>query len=435
MQPADYPVFNRRHFLKHLAGLSAMALPGMQFVQRLRAAAPALRKANKSIIILWMGGGPSHMDTFDLKPAASTGGDFKPIKTSVPGIEISEHLPTLAKQMKHLSIIRSLVTNEGSHDRGRILMHTGRPPSVVVNYPSLGAVASQQLTSKELALPGFISIGAPSVGPGFLGMNFAPFTVQNPGQPPTNIQTPGDVDDLRIRRRQQLFYTVEDNFSTALAPHLDKEGRKKHADAAIAHTDIYGKAFNLVADKSGKRVFDLSGEGGALREYGTTGNFGRGCLLARKLVEAGVTCVEVDLGGWDNHANIFPTLSRNLLPQVDKGMSALVKDLVSRGLWKNTVVVWMGEFGRTPRINQNAGRDHWPRLSVVLGGGALKSGLVYGATSKDGMDVTDKPCTVGDLFATLYKAIGIDPEMRVRDTVGRPHRISGEDGKPIEALF
>jgi hypothetical protein len=433
MGSADYLMTNRRHFLKHMAGLSLMAVPGMQFIQRLWAAAPELKKQNKSLIVLWMNGGPSHMDMWDLKPGAPTGGDFKPIKTAVSGMEISEHLPTVAKQMKHLSIVRSLVTNEGSHDRGRVLMHTGRPPSVTVSYPSIGAVTSQQLAPRDVSLPGFISINAPSVGPGFLGMNYAPFLVQNPGQPPTNIRTPGEVDELRIRRRQQLFYTVEDNFRNGLVPHLDAEGRKKHADAALAHTEIYGKAFNLVADKSGKKVFDLSSEGGLLREYGQT-NFGRGCLLARKLVEAGVTCVEVDLGGWDTHNNNFMQLKNNLLPQVDKGMSALVKDLVQRGLWKNTVLVWMGEFGRTPKINQNAGRDHWPRMSVVLGGGGIKPGLVYGATSSDGMDVTENQCSVADLFATLYKGLGMDPSLQIRDPIGRPHKISGDDGKPIADL-
>src|SRR5229473_2184089 len=158
MHSSDFPVFNRRHFLKHMLGFSAMALPGMAFVERLRAAAPALKKQNKSLIVLWMSGGPSHMDTWDLKPDSQNGGEFKPIKTSASGIQICEHLPTVAKQMKHLSVIRSLVTNEGSHERGRVLMHTARPPSVVVSYPSIGAVASQQLTSKEVALPGFISI-------------------------------------------------------------------------------------------------------------------------------------------------------------------------------------------------------------------------------------------------------------------------------------
>jgi hypothetical protein len=437
MFSADYPISDRRHFLKHLAGFAAMALPGMRFIEGLRAAAPALKKQNKSLIILWMSGGPSHMDTWDLKPGTNTGGDFKPIQTSVPGMEICEHLPAVAKQMQHLSVIRSLVTNEGDHQRGRVLMHTARKPNPVVNYPSIGAVASQQLSAKDLALPGFISIGQPSEGPGFLGMNYAPFTVQNPGQPPTNIRTPDGVDEMRIRRRQQLFYAVEDNFTASLQPHLNSDGRRKNPNAAIAHTDIYGKAFNLVADRTGRKVFDLGGEPGALlREYGTTGNFGRGCLLARRMVDAGVTCVEVDLGGWDNHANIFPTLSRNLLPQLDKGMGTLVKDLVDRGRWENTVLVWMGEFGRTPRINQNAGRDHWARCwSVVVGGGALKGGQVFGSTNKDGLEVASDPCSVGDLFATLYKALGLDPALQVRDPLGRPHGISGENGKPLAALL
>jgi hypothetical protein len=423
MHPADFSGYNRRHFLKHMAGLSLMALPGMQFVQKLRAAASTLQKQHKSIIILWMSGGPSHLDIWDLKPGESTAGEFHPISTAVSGIQICEHMPTVAKQMQHLSIIRSLVTNEGSHERGRVLMHTARQPNAATSFPSLGAVANQQLTDKDLAIPGFISIGRPADGPGFLGMNYAPFTVQNPGQPPENIRPPSGVgDDLRIYRRQQLFYALEEDFT-------------KRGEAAKSHRDIYGKAFNLVSSRDGRRVFDLSSEKGTLiQQYGDNG-FGRGCLLARKLVEAGVTCAEVDLGGWDNHAGIFPTLKRERLPALDKGMGTLVKDLVERGMWENTVVVWMGEFGRTPRINQNAGRDHWARCwSVVVGGGGLKGGQVIGATSKDGTDIQDNPVTVGDLFATLYKGIGIDPALQIRDTIGRPHPISGENGKPVAAL-
>jgi Protein of unknown function (DUF1501) len=435
MRAADFSTFDRRHFLKHLAGLSAMALPGLGFVRTLRAAQPTLKKDHKSIIVLWMSGGPSTIDIWDLKPGEPTGGDFKPRATSVSGVQICEHMPQTAKQMKHLSIIRSLVTNEGSHERGRVLMHTARQPNPITTFPSLGAVASQQLTDPKLALPGFIAVGRPADGPGFLGMNYAPFTVQNPGQPPENIKARLD-DDLRIRRRQQLFYAVEDDFRNGRVPHLAKneEERRKFADASLAHTDIYRKAFNLVASTEGK-VFDLRGEKlSVLQDYGNT-TFGKGCLLARRLVEAGVTCVEVDLGGWDNHAGIFPTLAKQRLPELDRGMGALVKDLVDRGLWKNTVVVWMGEFGRTPRINQNGGRDHWARCwSVVVGGGAIKGGQVIGSTSKDGLDVKDGKVEVGDLFATLYKGLGIDPALQIRDQIGRPHNISGEGGKPIAAL-
>src|SRR5262249_15130115 len=210
-------MMNRRHFLSHVAGASALAIPGMQFLNGLGAQAPELKKKTKSLITLGRGGGPSHMDLWDLKPGSQNGGEFKPIQTSAPGVEISEVLPETAKQMKHLSIIRSLVTNEGSHERGTVLMNTGRAPNPVVQYPAMGAVASSLLTSKDLALPGFIGIGgtAQRIGPGFLGMVYAPFTVQNPGQPPENIKAPGLGDERttmeRLRRRQRLFYNVEDN--------------------------------------------------------------------------------------------------------------------------------------------------------------------------------------------------------------------------------
>jgi hypothetical protein len=428
MLNADYSIFNRRHFLKHVAGMSALALPGLQFVQRLAAAAPALKKDNKSLIVLWMSGGPPTIDIWDLKPGSPTGGEFKPIPTSVSGIEISEHMPMVAKQMKHLAIIRSLVTNEGDHNRGRILMHTSRVPSPITTYPSIGAVASYNLTPKDLALPGFISIGRPADGPGFLGMNYAPFTVQNPGQPPENIRLPNQLGadaeaKGRIDRRHSLLMEVEGEFI-----------KGKRGEAATSHRDIYNKAFSLVASPLGK-VFSLDTEKQSLKEeYGNNG-FGQGCLLARKLVEAGVTCVEVDLGGWDLHAGIFPALKNQRLPTLDKAMAALVKDLVTRGLWKNTVVVWMGEFGRTPRINQNAGRDHWARCwSVVVGGGSIKGGQVFGATDADGMSVKgDQTASVGDLFATVYKGMGLDPALQIRDSVGRPLPIAV--GKPISALF
>lgn len=434
---SDYPALNRRHFLTHMAGFSAaMAVPGMSFVQQLKAQAPKLKKENKSLIILWMGGGPPTIDFWDLKPGEETGGPFKTIKTSADGVEICEHLPTIASQFKNLVAIRSLVTNEGDHNRGTVLMNTGRPPSPLVQYPAIGSVVSQQLTAKDLDLPGFISVGGTGqrIGPGFLGMTYAPFTVQNPGQPPANIRPPAnlgqDQDQVeRIRRRQRLFYTVEDNFSENMR--LDK------GNATQAHSDIYGKAFSLVVSPRGK-VFDISGEKKSLMdEYGNS-NFGRGCLLARKLVEAGVNCVEVDMGGYDLHANTHQTLQTQRMPMVDKGMGTLVKDLVDRGMWKNTVIVWMGEFGRTPRINQNAGRDHWARCwSVVVGGGAIKGGQAFGSTDKNGTSVKDNPVGIKELFATLYKGLGIDPKTQVRDNLGRPLGIADDNAKAeaIKELF
>ncbi len=446
-------MMNRRHFLSHVAGASALAVPSLGFIQSLRAAADTLKKNNKSLVIFWMGGGPSHMDLWDLKPGAETGGEFKPISTSAQGVQISEILPETAKQMKHLSIIRSLVTNEGSHERGTTLMNTGRAPNPVVQYPHIGAVASMQLASKDLALPGFIGVGgtAQGIGPGFLGMMYAPFTVQNPGQPPQNIKAPGlagNDKDERLHRRQRLFYNVEDNFNESGFPHLkSRKSRKEDREAeeaamreavgspGQAHTTIYKKAFDLTISPL-RTVFETSKEPRSVIDaYGGNANtFGMGCLLARKLIEKGVSCVEVDLGGWDNHAGIFNTLRTGNGPRLDKGMGTLVKELNERGMWKNTVVLWMGEFGRTPRINQNGGRDHWGRCwSVVLGGGALKGGIAYGATSKDGMDVDKDPVRIGDLYATIYKGLGIDPGTKVRDNLGRPLEIA--EGKPVAGLF
>jgi hypothetical protein len=292
------------------------------------------------------------------------------------------------------------------------------------------------------SLPAYIAVGGAAEGPGFLGMNYAPFTVQNPGTPPDNIRAPNGIGENameqedRIQRRRRMFHALEDNFMYTRAPHLNATDRARFADATRSHHDVYNRGFSLVASSEG-RVFDLSGESAALRdEYGAQQNgFGRGCLLARKLVEAGVSAVEVDLGGWDTHQQNFNALRTRLLPQMDRAMAALVRDLVDRGRWENTVLLWMGEFGRTPRINQNAGRDHWARCwSVVVGGGAIRGGQAYGATDADGASVANNPVRVSDLFATVYRALGIDPTTQVRDPIGRPFTISGENGRPIQAL-
>src|SRR5581483_8084347 len=263
---SDFPAFPRRHFLKHMAGLSLMASPMFQFVERLKAAAPQLKKDGKSLIILWMSGGPPTIDMWDMKYGKPTAFDDKPMQTAVPGIQISPYLPKVAAQLKHLTIVRSLSTSEGDHNRGTVLMHTGRSPNPVVQYPSLGSMTAYSFRerTKELPLPSFISIGGGRGGPGFLGMNYAAFDVQNPGQPPENLKPPrslgAGVEEVdRIRRRQRLFYAVEDNFSNNLVPHLKKNARgdvdeaerKKYADATVAHTEVYGKAFSLVASDGG----------------------------------------------------------------------------------------------------------------------------------------------------------------------------------------
>ena len=437
---------DRRHFLKHMAGMAAMAAPATTFVRNLRAAAPALKKDGKSLIILWMGGGPSHMDLWDLKPGAPTGGEFKPVKTKVSGVEIGELLPTVAGQMGHLSIIRSLQSNEGSHDRGTTLMNTGRMPSPIVAYPHAGALASSLLAAKDLSLPGFIGVGgtAQRVGAGFLGMTQAPFTVQNAGQPPANISAPaalgaGIEQQERVRRRQRLFYTIEDSFAAKVFPDakVGSEERKAIGDAADAHAAVYKKGFDLTVSPL-RTVFEVRNEPPkVLAEYGGMANgFGMGCLLARKLVEKGVTCVEVDLGGWDNHAGIFNTLRTGNGPRLDKGMGALVKELNERGLLKNTVVTAMGEFGRTPKINPAGGRDHHPGVwTILMGGGPIQGGRIVGESDELGNVPKTRPTTPGEVAATLYKALGLDPHHELPGPQGRPIPMTEYFVKPIQELF
>jgi uncharacterized protein (DUF1501 family) len=264
-------------------------------------------------------------------------------------------------------------------------------------------------------------------------MTYAPFTVQNPGTLPENIAPPQGISSDRMARRASLFEGLEKGFASEI-----QGSAAKPLAAAKAHSDMYEKAMKLVVSKR-KDIFSFDKEPKSLvDEYGAN-NFGRGCLLARKLVEAGAVAVEVDLGGWDNHQNIFPTLANQRLPVLDKAMGTLVRDLNDRGLLQDTVIVWMGEFGRTPRINQNAGRDHYPaNWSVVVGGGNLKGGVAVGATDKDGMSVADRPVSINDLFATLYQGMGIDPtpekDASVRDNLGRPYLIAGEKFNIIKEL-
>ncbi|MGL4419276.1 MAG: DUF1501 domain-containing protein [Gemmataceae bacterium] len=427
-----FGITDRRHFMTHAAGAAAVTLPGLNFMANIRASAADLKKKNKSLIILWMGGGPATIDLWDMKPGSANGGEHKPMSTAASGVQITQHMPSVAKQMKNLSIIRSLKTTEGDHARGTFLMNTGRSPSPLTEFPSIGSVLSYYQAQdveamKNADIPSFISVGGGGrAEPGFLGMKYAAFNIQNPGTPPENVEPPRDVAGMRMDRRAELFRSLESGFKTNVP-----------ADAAKAHKEVYDKALSLVTS-SRKEVFTLDKEPASVREkYGNTG-FGRGCLLARKLVEAGVACVEVGLGGWDMHNGIFGALERKL-PELDKGMAALVEDLQERGRLKDTVIMWMGDFGRTPKINQNGGRDHWPRCwSVVVGGGNIKGGMAYGSTSADGTDIKDNPTTVLDLYSTVYKGLGIDPTPQqvadVRDNLGRPYYIAGDKPNWIKDL-
>lgn len=413
---------NRRHFLNHLASSTIIGSSVTNFTNSILANAAEMKKNTKSVILLWMGGGPSTIDLWDLKPNTPTGGPFKPISTSADGVQICEHLPLLSQQMHHLSIVRSMSTREADHTRGRYYMHTGFVPTPTIEHPSYGSVISHELVKSvpELEVPAFVSVGGSSIGPGFLGMTYSPFVVDSNG----NIRDlNGGIDQNRVAERLQMLELIEDNFIS-----------QKRGSIALEHRKVVDKTVKLMTSQQ-MDAFKVSKEPQEIRDkYGNTG-FGRGCLMARRLVEIGVPFIEVDLGGWDNHSDIFPTLQNQKLPELDKSMSALVDDLNARGLLDSTAIIWMGEFGRTPNINGNSGRDHWARSwSVVVGGAGFKRGIVVGETSQDGKEVVSESYSSEDLMASVLKSVDISLETTFTSKNGRPMKIANS-GRVIKELF
>jgi uncharacterized protein (DUF1501 family) len=411
----------RRHFMQHLAGSSAAVTASLTLGGAIQANAEELKRNRKSAILLWMGGGPATIDIWDLKPGTATGGPFQPISTS-GDMQICEHMPMTAQQMHHLSIVRSMSTREADHNRGRYYMHTGFVPNPNIEHPSYGSVIAHETMDQrpELEIPPFVSIGGASAGPGFLGMAWAPFSVTSNGRI-RNLEM--KLEGNRLQQRMAALDLIETGFA------------KRTRDLpAIEHAKVLKKTFDLMTS-SQMEAFRVEKEPEDVKERYGTDNFGQGCLLARRLVEAGVPFVEVDLGGWDNHNGIHATLKDTKLPQLDRAMSALVEDLAQRELLKDTVVIWMGEFGRTPRINQNAGRDHFARAwSCVVGGGSLRGGIAVGETSRDGTAVETEPFSSEDLMTTVCKGLGISTEKTFTSKNGRPMKIAG-GGKIISELI
>jgi uncharacterized protein (DUF1501 family) len=412
---------SRRHFVSHLLGASALAGASLALNHSLASAAATLRANNKRCVLMWMGGGPSTIDLWDMKPGAATGGPFRPIRTS-GDIEICEHLPLTARVMDRLSIVRNMSTREADHDRGRYYMQTGYVPNPSIQHPSYGSVIAHELADyrQGLEIPPFVSVGGANEGPGFLGLSWAPFNVDSNGR----IQNlTANVDAARMQRRLASLQMLESNFIS-----------ENRGVAAAEHAKVLDKTLQMMTSQQ-LQAFNVSEEPSDMVERYGNNNFGRSCLLARRLVEANVPFVEVNLGGWDNHDNIFPTLQNERLPQLDRGMSALVEDLTQRGLWEDTVVLWMGEFGRTPRINGGAGRDHWARCwSVVTGGGGMKGGIAVGQTNEDGTQVDGPSYSSEDLMATICQAMGISLSTTFQSTSGRPMKIAN-GGKVIKELF
>ena len=410
--------FIRRRFLKTVAAAGALAATcGLRNLMAQQA--EELRQHGKSMILLWMQGGPSQFETFDPKPGHQNGGPTQAIETSVPGIRIADNFPLVAKQMADIAVVRSMNNKEGSHPRATYQLHTGYVPAGSVRHPSFGSNIAQQLGDVTSELPSFVSIGA-TQGAGFLGMDYEPFVVARPGQLPENVALPVPRD--RFDRRSELLKKLTSEFAS-------------HGSAQLAatHNSLYGKTSRLVLTPE-IDTFDISAEPQALQNAYGDSNFGRGCLLARRLVERGVTFVEVRSGNWDTHQNNFEECARNAA-EVDPGTAMLLKDLKDRGLLQHTVVVWMGEFGRTPKINPREGRDHYPRaFSMMMAGGGIRGGQVYGASSADGSEIAENPVTVPDLMRTVCKALGVNADHENMSPQGRPLKIV-DGGKEISQLL
>jgi hypothetical protein len=386
-----------------------------------------------------MSGGPSQTDTFDLKPGHANGGPFKEIATAAPDVKISEHLPKLAQEFQDLAIIRSLSTKEGEHGLATQLMLTGyQPRQQAVRYPCLGSLLSKELGRDDTDLPNYVSLSPVRMADaGFLGPNYAPLTVSGASDDP-NARANLSLEDLAPPRDRGAA-VMKNQFD--ILRFMEKEFAAQHAgDAVKAHAASYAKAMRMVESQA-RKAFELEEEKPELRDAYGRNRFGQGCLLARRLVERGVAFVEVTLAGtpnnvagWDTHGDNF-TQVKSLCDVLDPAWSTLMKDLRDRGLLESTMVVWMGEFGRTPKINPNNGRDHFPAAwSVVLGGAGIKGGQAIGRTSPNGEEVADRPVSVADLYATLCEGLGIDHTKQNISPEGRPIGLVDSGGTPIAEL-
>ena len=444
---------NRRDCLKTMLALgagvgSAMAWPS-QLAASMRAAG-----TNRKLVVLWMPGGPSQMDTWDLKPGHANGGPFKELKTDVPGMRFSEHLPELGRLAKHLSIVRGMQTKEGDHSRGTFLVRTGQRPGAPFRYPALPAALAKELAPIDPGIPGYVSIlpnsfiNPPAFSAGFLGASREPLTVagtaaydpsqlgedadpDNGGEPVNlrvdNLLPPEDIDLQRIRQRKQFWNLLQESYQPEM-----------RGGAAQTHDTVYRRAMQL-AESDLVEAFNLDQETDDVRRKYGVDAFGQGCLMARRLLERGVPVVEVSLsdgpGGlaWDTHADNFSSVKR-LSERLDRSWSQLMLDLQASGLLEETTIVWMGEFGRTPAINDMGGRDHFPNAwSCVLAGAGIVGGSVVGKTSDDGMEVVDRPVTAPDFLSTLCHAVGVDPETENMSEDRRPIKIM--EGSAIEEIL
>ncbi len=432
LQSAGYGMYlTRRNWLRCslAAGLSMSG-----WLPRLAAQAANDPARRRSCILLWMAGGPTQTDTFDPKPGHANGGPFATIQTAVPGIRVAEHLPLVARHMRDLAIVRSMRTREGDHGRATYHLRTGYTQQPPIQFPALGSLVAKEREQPNADLPSYVSIGSQFANAaGFLGPRFAPLIVGQDGEfgfadgegstRVQNVAIPSSVGRDRFDRRQLLARELELDFV-----------QSRPGIGAASHRNAYDRAERLMSPTA-TQAFDLSREPANVRDSYGRSRFGQSCLLARRLIERGVPFVEATLGGWDTHDNNFNAV-RKLCGPLDTAWSTLMNDLRGRGLLDSTLVVWMGEFGRTPIINPRNGRDHYPAAwSMVLGGGGIRGGQVVGRTSADGGTVEERPVAVADLLATICLALGLDPARQNMSNVGRPIRLAEPGAEPLRGIL
>ncbi len=429
-QASDCRGVSRRQFLR-VGGLSAFGLTLSSYLR----ASDAKPQTPKSCILLWMQGGPSHHETFDPKPdaPAEIRGEFGTIPTTLSGVRIAEHLPLLAKQTDKYSIIRGHDPKNGSHGTADHLMMSGHPFNAALPFPCFGSVVARERGYQNGMFP-FVQLGR-SIDrrfnggvAGFLGDQFNPFEVgEDPNAPifkVRDLSLGSDPERVRLERRYAMLNEID----------RYQKNVEENAPAVKTRDVFYEKAHSLITSPAAKRAFDLAQEPTKVRDMYGRNTLGQSCLLARRLIEAGVHFVTVTNGGWDTHQNNFKSLKDRLLPPLDRGYSALLQDLHERGMLENTLVVWFGDFGRTPKVNPSAGRDHWATAGVAcMGGGGVKMGEVVGATNALGEFVIDDPVTPQDLAATIYHTMGIPLHTWYRAQDGRPIELV-PTGKPIRQL-
>jgi len=414
--------FVSRRQLLQLTGSGFAALSGVGILRSLGLNAEEMKKDGRSCIMVFLNGAPSQMETWDPKPGAANGGPTKAIQTAIPGVQFAEYWPMMAKMMKDVSVIRSMAGKEAAHDRGRYHLRTGHRLIGATKFPHFGSLVAHKLGDPDSDIPNFVSLGN-TVSSGFLGVEVAPFVVGNAGALPENVASP--VKGKRAARRLAMLKQQDEL--------LSKRGA---GDIAHEHQELYRKASELMTS-SRLKAFSINDETEQVRNQYGKNPFGQGCLVARRLVESGVPFVEVQRGGWDMHQNLWQSMP-GTAGQVDRGVSQLIRDLKSRGMLEKTLVVCLGEFGRTPKINKrtpSVGRDHWARnFNLLIAGGGVRGGVCVGETSADGMEIKDRPVSVDDLFSTMCQSMGIDDSEELYTPDGRPLKIVDE-GLAVHELF